>query len=573
MEATGQLCPESILEGRYVIIQTVGQGGMGAVYKALDMRLDNMPVAIKEMSTGATGGDLESAVAAFKKEASMLSNLKHPALPIIRDFFSQGEERWYLVMEYIEGSTLADIARIRGKLPQEEVLDWGSKLCEILDYLHRQDPPVIFRDLKPANIMLTPDGLIKLIDFGIARHFKMESSQDTVSFGSAGYAPPEQYGHNQTDPASDIYSLGATLHYLLTGVNPSQNPFKFTSPGTIVDVSTAFEKAIMMALELQSEKRPASAREMLQIMHGKMNLEDCAATIAMTQGDYNECISTTREGVVKKQINSKPNQIKGSQPVSTMEKQAASWKQWLLIFAGISLLTGLGLIVFYGGNHPDSLFDSSPSGLETRMGEMNHEQNSTDNAGIRTTAQKPGGIHQKTNNSLSKTSTPTGNIAALMVDSSGAKWEWSEGDPDLRTGKVKITWSNGDLYIGEVLKGIIDGNGEYFTADQQHYVGQFTNNTMNGVGTLTSKEGTWTGTFNDGVMEYGHFEAADKSLVYDGQFKDFNFHGQGTVVFLEDGSKYEGEFHEGVKNGQGTYTYADGTQLSGEWRNDMLVSN
>ncbi|MFA7078325.1 MAG: hypothetical protein WC147_07965, partial [Syntrophomonas sp.] len=172
-----------------------------------------------------------------------------------------------------------------------------------------------------------------------------------------------------------------------------------------------------------------------------------------------------------------------------------------------------------------------------------------------------------------ETSTSTGNVAALMVDSNGAKWEWIEGDLDLRTGKVKITWINGDLYKGDVVQGIIDGNGEYTTANQQHYVGQFADNTMNGVGTLTSKEGTWTGTFNDGMLEYGHFEANDQLLVYDGQFKDFSFHGQGTVIFLEDGSKYEGEFNEGVKNGWGTYTYADGTKLSGEWRNDKLVSN
>ena len=571
MDTTGQLSPENVLEGRYVIIRTVGQGGMGAVYQALDMRLHNMPVAIKKMNTGSTGGDLESAIAAFKKEALMLINLKHPALPIIRDFFSQGEERWYLVMDYIEGNTLADIARIRGTIPQEEVFDWGSQLCEILDYLHKQDPPVVFRDLKPANIMLTPEGLIKLIDFGIARHFKLESTQDTVCFGSAGYAPPEQYGNNQTDSTSDIYALGATLHFLLTGVNPSINPFKFIPPGTIVDVSPALEKAIMMALELQPEKRPASAWEMLRIMRGTTSLEDIADTVLIKLDNQTEFITTTTIGLKTQPIDSNPNHLSESQPVPTIQNKAAGWKQWLMVFAGILLLTSFGFIIFYSENHFNSYQSDAKVGISKNM---DSEPEPTQNSATRTTAQNPGMLqNQNTDNSLLETSTATGNVATLMVDSNGAKWEWIEGDLDLRTGKVKITWINGDLYKGDVVQGIIDGNGEYTTANQQHYVGQFADNTMNGVGTLTSKEGTWTGTFNDGMLEYGHFEANDQLLVYDGQFKDFSFHGQGTVIFLEDGSKYEGEFNEGVKNGWGTYTYADGTKLSGEWRNDKLVSN
>lgn len=266
---TGQLNPDTILENRYVIVKTIGRGGMGAVYMALDSRLDNLPVAIKEMSTKAVGGNLQSAIAAFKKEASMLTRLKHPALPVVRDFFSKGEDRWYLVMDYIEGETLAQIAAKRGPIPEADVLDWARQLCEILSYLHDQAPPIIFRDLKPANIMLTPLGHIKLIDFGIARHFRVGNTADTSAYGSHGFAPPEQYGENQTSPASDIYALGATLHFLLTGIDPGKNPFLFDPPSKTQKISPRFETAIMKALDLKAGNRPKDMREMLTLLPGR----------------------------------------------------------------------------------------------------------------------------------------------------------------------------------------------------------------------------------------------------------------------------------------------------------------
>lgn len=260
-EGTGKLNPDTVLEGRYVIVKTVGQGGMGSVYLALDTRLNNMPVAIKEMSTRAIGGDLQAAIAGFKKEASLLISLKHNALPVIRDFFSKGDSRWYLVMDYIEGHTLKDEVQQRGPIPETEVNNWAMQLCDILDFLHKRNPPIIFRDLKPDNIMLTPDRQIKLIDFGIARHFQKGSTADTAAYGSSGFAPPEQYGENQTDPRSDIYALGATLHYLLTGIDPSKNPFNFDPPSMSNKVSNRMEKAIMKALELKAVNRPQSIDE------------------------------------------------------------------------------------------------------------------------------------------------------------------------------------------------------------------------------------------------------------------------------------------------------------------------
>lgn len=273
--ATGQLASETVLEGRYVIVNILGRGGMGAVYKALDLRLDSLPVAIKEMSTNAVGqGNLQAAITAFKKEATMLIRLRHPSLPRISDFFSRGEDRWYLVMDYIEGETLKEIIERRGPIPESEVLDWARQLCAILKYLHSQRLPIIFRDLKPTNIMLTPEGMIKLIDFGIARHFRPGSTSDTSAYGSSGYAPPEQYGEYQTDVSSDIYALGATLHHLLTGINPGKSPFTFEPPGKIVAVSTDLESAIMKAVELKPENRPNSVKEMLSLFPDNNGSQD-----------------------------------------------------------------------------------------------------------------------------------------------------------------------------------------------------------------------------------------------------------------------------------------------------------
>lgn len=266
---TGRLNPDTVLGDRYVIVKTLGQGGMGAVYLALDSRLNNSPVAIKEMSTRAVGGDLQAAIASFKKEAAILIGLRHPALPVVRDFFAKGEDRWYLVMDYIEGQTLNNIADMRGAIPEAEVLDWARQLCDILDYLHKQNPPIIFRDLKPANIMLTPQGQIKLIDFGIARHFRAGNTTDTSAYGSHGFAPPEQYGENQTSPASDIYGLGATLHFLLTGIDPGKNPFIFEPPSKYTKVTIRTETAVMKALDFAAENRPQNMQEMLALLtHG-----------------------------------------------------------------------------------------------------------------------------------------------------------------------------------------------------------------------------------------------------------------------------------------------------------------
>lgn len=267
--ATGQIDAQTVLEGRYVIMDLLGQGGMGAVYRALDRRLDNSMIAIKEISTAALSpGELEKSVESFKQEASMLVSLRHHALPRISDFFSTVDGRWFLVMDYIEGETLEKIVRRRGRIPQEEVVVWARQLCDVLGYLHGQTPPVIFRDLKPSNIMLTAGNEIKIIDFGIARHFRPGISADTVSYASMGFAPPEQFGAGHADQRSDIFALGAIMHYLLSGITPAAEPFRFKPFDQLAGVSPGLSVLIMEMLELNPHNRPRDIGEIAARLAG-----------------------------------------------------------------------------------------------------------------------------------------------------------------------------------------------------------------------------------------------------------------------------------------------------------------
>ncbi len=260
---TGQLPTAILLKHRYRILQTVGQGGMGAVYQAEDTQLGDRLVAIKEMSQGnLSGQQAQDAVADFKREAHLLAGLQHPNLPSIHDYFEEAG-RWYLVMSFIEGETLADYLDHTQdhKLSLEETLGIGQTLCQVLNYLHIHKPPIIFRDLKPSNIMRNSDGHLYLIDFGIARHFKPGQVKDTASYGSMGYAPPEQYGKAQTTERSDIYSLGATLYECLSGYDPSQTAFRLPPLQTLVPtLSERLVTLITQMLEMDEGKRPANAK-------------------------------------------------------------------------------------------------------------------------------------------------------------------------------------------------------------------------------------------------------------------------------------------------------------------------
>lgn len=257
---TGYLKAGDVVRQRYQVLAQIGQGGFGAVYKAEDADLGQRLVAVKEMNQqNLTPQAVVNGVEAFKREALMLASLRHEHLPRIYEHFSE-DERWYLVMDYIEGETLEErLNKARdGSLPQVMALKIALQLCAVLDYLHTRQPPIIFRDLKPANIILTPEGNLFLIDFGIARHFKPGQIKDTVALGSPGYAAPEQYGKTQTTPRADIYSLGAILHQMFSGDDPSLAPFRFAP---LQKQAPALRQLIERMLDMDESQRPASIAE------------------------------------------------------------------------------------------------------------------------------------------------------------------------------------------------------------------------------------------------------------------------------------------------------------------------
>ena len=251
------MTPGDRLEGRYTIIRPLGKGGMGAVYLVEDARIAGRQLALKEMSEqGIDPAEAKTALEAFTREAQLLSRLDHANLPKVFDTFS-AHNRHFLVMEFVPGKTLEKrLEEAGGALSEREVYGYAVQLCDVLDYLHRQQPPIIFRDLKPANIMLKPDGRIKLIDFGIARHFKPGRSKDTQAMGTPGYAAPEQYGKEQSDARTDVYALGATLHHAITGRDPGQDPFNFPAVRALNRAaSPQLEAAIMKAVLIDRSQR------------------------------------------------------------------------------------------------------------------------------------------------------------------------------------------------------------------------------------------------------------------------------------------------------------------------------
>ena len=223
----------SVIDGKYKILNQIGQGGMSVVYLALNERA-NKTWAIKEVRKDGVQ-DFATVKQGLIAETDTLKKLNHKYLPSIIDVIDD-EDTFLIVMDYIEGKSLNKV--LKESMEQtglpigiEDVLSWGIQLCDVLNYLHTREQPIVYRDLKPSNIMLRPNGEITLIDFGTAREFKIENIEDTTSLGTPGYAAPEQYGSQnhkgKARPQSDIYCLGATLHHLITGRNPAESPFHF----------------------------------------------------------------------------------------------------------------------------------------------------------------------------------------------------------------------------------------------------------------------------------------------------------------------------------------------------------
>lgn len=268
--------PAVLLKQRYCLRKKVGSGGYGDVYKALDSQFADRLVAVKEMSQdGLSPQEIHEASEAFRHEAFLLAGLTHPGLPSIYDYFTEND-RWYLVMSFIEGETLESYLNRskHGRLPVTKVLYIGVQLAGVLSYLHSRKSPIIFRDLKPSNIMRTYDGQIYLVDFGIARHFKPEQTKDTIALGSPGYAAPEQYGRSQTTPQTDVYSLGIILHQMLSGLDPADKPFNL--PPLHIPEYPQLHILIACMLEMDPKKRPASMgnikRELQRISTGRAPL-------------------------------------------------------------------------------------------------------------------------------------------------------------------------------------------------------------------------------------------------------------------------------------------------------------
>ncbi len=285
--------PQTVLQGRYKIAGPIGQGGMGAVYRAEDILLPGRICALKEVAP-----DPESAPEIvmqiqeqFRREAEVLARLDHPNLPKVSDYFT-ANAREYLVMDFVPGHDLRELvneARAQREfLPEPQVLVWSEQLCEALAYLHAQEPSILHRDLKPSNIKLTPSGLIKLVDFGLVKILTGDESRTVTVIqgrGTAAYTPLEQYGGDDahTDTQSDIYALGATLYNLLTGRPPATARERFLNTDALITprtlnpaISPHVERAILQALALHPKERPqtvASFKKLLQHTQLSDNIE------------------------------------------------------------------------------------------------------------------------------------------------------------------------------------------------------------------------------------------------------------------------------------------------------------
>ncbi len=264
----------SIIDGKYEILKLVGQGGMSKVYLAMDKRL-NKQWAVKEIEKCAKDKNNEVIIQSSIAEVNMMKRLDHSALPRIVDIIDH-KDVIYVVMDYIEGVALSSVLEEYGAQPQDLVIEWAKQLCEVLDYLHTRKPAIIYRDMKPANVMLKPDGSLKLIDFGIAREYKETNLSDTVSLGTKGYAAPEQFGgKGQTNACTDVYCLGVTLYHLVTGQNPCEPPYELYPIRTWnPTLSTGLEKIILKCTQLNPEDRYQTCAELLYDLHHYEEIDD-----------------------------------------------------------------------------------------------------------------------------------------------------------------------------------------------------------------------------------------------------------------------------------------------------------
>lgn len=261
-----------VIDGKYEILTLIGQGGMSKVYLARDRRL-NKQWAVKEIQKKTKDKNDEVVVQSAIAEANMIKQLDHPSIVRIVDIIDNADVI-YIIEDYIEGETLNTILEENGAQPQELVIEWAMQICEALEYLHTRKPAIIYRDMKPSNVMLKPDGTIKIIDFGIAREYKEQSLEDTVSLGTKGYAAPEQFGgKGQTDARTDVYCLGVTLYHLVTGHSPCDPPYEiYPIRHWNPQLDPGLEAVIDKCTQLNPNDRYQSCAELLYaLQHYKEN--------------------------------------------------------------------------------------------------------------------------------------------------------------------------------------------------------------------------------------------------------------------------------------------------------------
>ncbi len=263
----------SLVDGKYKILNKVGQGGMSIVYLAMNEKA-NKPWAVKEVRKDGIK-DFEVVKQGLVAETDILKKLSHPNLPSIVDVIDT-EDSFIIIMDYIQGNSLNKVLDEYGAQPQDHVIAWAKQLCDVLGYLHTRTPAIIYRDMKPANIMLKPDGNITLIDFGTAREFKERNLADTTCLGTVGYAAPEQFGGmGQTDARTDIYCLGATLYHLVTGMNPCEPPYEIKPIREInPSLSSGLERIIQKCTQRDPNDRYQSAAELMYALEHYEEIDD-----------------------------------------------------------------------------------------------------------------------------------------------------------------------------------------------------------------------------------------------------------------------------------------------------------
>lgn len=331
----------SIIDGKYKILNKIGQGGMSVVYLAMNERA-NKQWAIKEVRKDGVK-DYDVVRQGLIAETDILKRLNHPHLPSIIDVIDR-DDTFLIVMDYIEGKSLDHWLKKDGAQPQEKVVEWAKQICDVLGYLHSRKPPIIYRDLKPANVMLKPDGQIMIIDFGTAREFKETSIEDTSCLGTQGYAAPEQYGgHGQTDARTDIYTLGATMYHLLTGHNPSLPPYEMYpirrwNPA----LSSGLEKIVLKCTQRNPNDRYQNCAELMyalehygeldsayrrkQSIKWKSFVESCALTVVSLAGSIGFKVAESK--TIK---NSYDGYISEATKVTTQEERADYYEKAIKI--------------------------------------------------------------------------------------------------------------------------------------------------------------------------------------------------------------------------------------------------